>query len=363
MANMQKTIVISDVHMSNAKPYSWFQLPESDKLTNMLNAVAEKKDPFDNVDELVLLGDLFDLWLYPVDEVPLSVKEILKKNHFVSGALRHCVERIPHVYYMNGNHDMDVTADALSLLSSGSREIQWITTAGYRKLHPSRHLEHGHAADMFNAPDNSGDTIGGYPLGYFITRLVATAKKQNEVYLALRSLIRWFDSIHMAAAALPESVAPLEAVAPQLLTVPWFGPFMVNRILGLFETLADVSDETEIQFTSEDLAKRLDGKKPTVGDVKKKYGSLYDTWSERYSGKKLLDAMLATEGLDWYAKDVLAADPALKVVVMGHTHGMVSDPPYGNDGSWCDSSVFGHDDPAPTYMEIVGDTATPKVWE
>ena len=70
MANEQKTIVISDIHMSNGEDHSWFKAPNADKLANMLNAMAEKKDTFDNVEELVVLGDLFDLWLYPVNEAP-----------------------------------------------------------------------------------------------------------------------------------------------------------------------------------------------------------------------------------------------------------------------------------------------------
>ncbi len=161
-ANTAKTTVISDVHMSNGKPYTWFHGPNSENLTNMLNFIANDS----SVGELVLLGDLFDLWLYPVDEIPWTVEQIIEANPTVTKALQQCVEKIPNVYYMNGNHDMAVAPDDLKLLNSGHNNIQCIITEDYRKQHRSRHLEHGHLVDMFNSPDNSGDTIGGYPMGY-----------------------------------------------------------------------------------------------------------------------------------------------------------------------------------------------------
>ncbi len=73
--------------------------------------------------------------------------------------------------------------------------------------------------------------------------------------------------------------------------------------------------------------------------------------------------MLATEGLDWYAKCVLVVNPEVKIVVMGHTHASVSDSLYDNDGCWCDSSVLGNNAADPTYVEIVDDVATTKVWK
>ena len=74
MAPQQKTIVISDLHISNGAEYSWFVPPYPDSLTRLLNQIA--KDP--EVGELILLGDVFDLWLYPIDVVPWTVDRIIQ---------------------------------------------------------------------------------------------------------------------------------------------------------------------------------------------------------------------------------------------------------------------------------------------
>lgn len=354
MAQEKKTIVISDVHMSNGQDYSWFQNQNSEKLTRLLKKIADDS----SVGELVLLGDLFDLWLYPVNEAPWTVKQIIDVNPMVAEALRRCVEKIPNVYYMNGNHDMAVAPSDLEPLAAGGKKIQWIGTEDYTKQHKSRRLEHGHAADMFNAPDDSGDTIGGYPLGYFITRLVATAANQNRVWKELRKLCQTWGAIHMAVAP-PPMAADREAFAPELLVVPSLGPLLVEAIITLLEKFAGVHDETPIRFSE----KELDKEKFTVGSIKRKYGSLYDRWRARYQGAKLLQAMLATNGLNWYANDLFFANPTLKVVVMGHTHASTSDGHYDNDGCWCMPAALGHGDDNPTYIEIVGDEATVITWK
>jgi UDP-2,3-diacylglucosamine pyrophosphatase LpxH len=354
MAQEKKTIVISDVHMSNGQPYSWFQQPNSKNLTRMLKKIAQDS----SVGELVLLGDLFDLWLYPVNEVPWTVRQIIDANPSVTEALRLCVEKIPNVYYMNGNHDMAVVPSDLDPFTSGGKNIQWIRAEDYTKQHKSRRLEHGHAADMFNAPDDSGDTIGGYPLGYFITRLVATAANQSQVWKELRKLCEMWGAIHLAVAPPPMAAVP-KGIAPELLAVPSLGPLLVEAIITLLEKFADVHDETPIRFSEE----KLDKEKFTVGDIKGKYGSLYSRWHAKYQGTKLLEAMLATRSLDWYANDLVSANAALKVVVMGHTHASTSDGRYDNDGCWCMPAALGHGDGNPTLIEIVGDEATVITWE
>jgi hypothetical protein len=365
MPNEPKTIVISDIHMSNGEDYSWFKPPNAVKLAGMLNAVADEQDPFTEVDELVLLGDVFDCWLYPVNDIPWTVERIVETNPDIKTALGRCVETIPHVYYLNGNHDMDVTQNDLGFLSAGTGQIQKIDTAGYRNLHPNRHIEHGHVADMFNAPDTSPDSLGGYPLGYYITRLVATGHDQNEAYKKLRELcVKLYDTFYTRrwVAGPPEAVGAPETVGPEELAMPQIGSLPIKLIVGLLKRFAQVEDDTEIKVSPDILQQRFGGIPPTVGDITRKYGDLFYKWYQRYGLRDLLKAMLATESLNWHAKEILENDSQLKVVVMGHTHAWVSDSPYDNDGCWCDSSVFGHAQAAPTYVDIVGDNAVPKVW-
>jgi predicted phosphodiesterase len=346
MAAQPKTIVISDIHMGNGKPYSWFQPPDSKELTGLLNAIADgAKNEFQNIKELVILGDLFDLWLYPVTEKPWPVEEIVAANEPVRKALQRCVGRIP-VYYMGGNHDMGVRAKDLQPFSSGGNKIILTTTRTYKKRHQGWHFEHGHLVDMFNAPDRSPDTIGGYPLGYFITRL--TARADPSIWQQLKKL---YQDMHYGLYL---------GGAPKLAEVKFNSSALVNQIIDeILPLVTGVDASTEIEFQPP-LSKTY-----TVGDIKTKYRNLYARWHKKY-GEDTLNTMLASRhfvglgliglgGLEWYAKRLLSASDKPKVVVMGHTHRSRKHGVYSNDGCCCGAGCL-------SYVEIVGNSSTVKYW-
>jgi UDP-2,3-diacylglucosamine pyrophosphatase LpxH len=345
MAAQQKTIVISDIHISDGAKYSWFFPPYAEKFTAMLNKIANDA----NVVELVLLGDLFDLWVYPLDVVPWTVSKIIQANSSILKALQQCVKNIPNVYYMTGNHDMQVVDSDLQPFSTSGRNIQFINPEWYNGQYKNvRHLEHGHEVDMLNAPDASPDTIGGYPLGFFITRLVATAADQSTVWQALKNLLQALGATH-------------RAMGPAVVKMPSMGALFVEAIIALLEKLAMVQDNTPIRFREPELDNKY-----TVGDIKTHYGSLYGTWLKRYPDPEdFVDSMLTgllANGLDWYARKVLSEQTTPKVVLLGHTHHGMFQGGYYNDGCWCIPSALGHGDPTPNYVEIVGDTATLISW-
>ncbi|MBM4327071.1 MAG: hypothetical protein FJ118_07890 [Deltaproteobacteria bacterium] len=345
MATDPKTVVLSDVHISNGAKYSWFLQSNARDFVNMLERVLDDS----SVKELVLLGDLFDLWLYPVNVVPWTVSQILQANPDVTNALRQCVQKIPKVYYIPGNHDMGVAENDLQPFGAGDKQIRLVSPKWYsEKYQGVRYLEHGHAVDMFNAPDDSDDTIGGYPLGFFITRLTATAEDQSEVWRKLKELYRGLATFHMAIE--PEEIARIP-----------IGVRMVRAIMRLLRILAEVDDGEPIRFSEPALDNKY-----TVGDIRNYYGSLYDRWGRQYPDfEEFLRTVLVSvdsNGLDWYAKKLISENAARKVVVMGHTHNSVSESEYKNDGCWCIPSALGHSDAKPSYVEIVGDSATLISW-
>ena len=339
-----KTIVISDVHISNGEKYAWFLPPYPADLTQMLNQISADS----SVAEVVLLGDLLDLWLYPVNVVPWTVAQIVEANPEVTNALRNVVASVPVVYFMHGNHDMELAASDLQIFNSGGKSIQIVTAQEYNAMYGNlRHLEHGHAVDMFNAPDSSSDTIGGYPLGYFITRLVATASNQSLVWQILQKLLQAIGATHLA-------------ISPTAKAIPASGAFLVIAIIDLLEKLAEVKDSTPIRFQEPNLDKHT-----TVGDIKKYYGSLFITWLMQY-GRDIMNPMLVgflADGLDWYARQLQTTKPAPSVIVMGHTHHAESETSYDNDGCWCIPSALGHGDATPAYVQIVGNTGTLIPWK
>jgi UDP-2,3-diacylglucosamine pyrophosphatase LpxH len=337
------TIVISDIHIANGQKYSWFLPPYPAKLVQMLNQVAG--DP--SVAEVVLLGDLLDLWLYPVDVVPWTAAQIMEANPDVSTAIRNVVANVPVVYFMNGNHDMELSTADLQVFNSGGKSIQWTAPAAYSALYGNqRHLEHGNAVDMFNAPDPSSDTIEGYPFGYFVTRLVATAANQSLVWALLQKLLQAIGRTYLA-------------FAPGAVRAPESGAFLIIAMVDLLEKLAEVNDDTPIRFQESPLDDRI-----TVGSLRNYYGNLFITWLSQY-GLDIMNPMLAgflSDGLDWYAQKLQANSPAPQVIVMGHTHHAESKTTYGNDGCWCIPSALGHGDAAPAYAQIIGNTGTVIPW-
>jgi UDP-2,3-diacylglucosamine pyrophosphatase LpxH len=338
MTTSGKTIVVSDIHMSNQSAYSWFSDKNKEKFINFLGTLS--KD--DQVNELIILGDFIDLWLYPLDIVPLTPQKIFDINPDVVQAIQACVENIPNVYYMNGNHDMELTEADLAPLSSGGKSVRMLTTEEYsKKYNDKRHLEHGHMVDMFNAPDNSPDTLGGFSFGYYITRIVAQKETgaHTEIMGKLADLVQKLHTSHIS-------------LGSEVTLGSSFGHFFISAIITALELYTGVNDKTQIRYSDPDL----DKKNYTVGDLRDHYGSLFDTWFKNW-GDNLLNTMLTgllPEGLNWYSNIVLSKPSPPAVLVMGHTHHAI-DTPYDNDGCWCDSGSLS--DKTPHYVEITGDTA------
>ena len=78
----KKRIYVSDIHMNAGKglravkgqhPYEWLGPTEAKRFADFLNSL---NDP-NVVQELIIIGDLMDDWVYPVDVVPPSLEEIV----------------------------------------------------------------------------------------------------------------------------------------------------------------------------------------------------------------------------------------------------------------------------------------------
>jgi UDP-2,3-diacylglucosamine pyrophosphatase LpxH len=360
-----KTVIISDVHLSNGSTnYSWFT--NDSTLKGFLNDTAQRTD----VKELVLLGDIFDLWLYPTNIAPWTTQQIIQKwsgpNSVVS-ALRGCADKLPDVFYINGNHDMGVTAADLALISP---KIKFLTSEQYNATHaPTLHLEHGHLVDMFNAPDSSDDTINGLPFGYFITRLVATASNDNEIWKKLADTVKFhFEGIswqqHLMQQQRGQEGERLSFGPFTLLLDDWLdglfekflraaGKELIDAIIDLLIVYVNWSDSS---FGPNSPIILPDGSTVTVGKVKDHYHTLLINWYKKLGNLPALrQSALASTDLAWRAEQLLPSGPA-RLVVMGHTHNGKSTFPaggqYANSGCWISGKQA-------TYVEI-DPAASPK---
>ena len=68
-------VAISDVHLGTDHPCVWYQRSLHEPyLLALLEWVVDQAD---HVRELVLLGDIVDVWTYPMDERPPSFADIV----------------------------------------------------------------------------------------------------------------------------------------------------------------------------------------------------------------------------------------------------------------------------------------------
>src|SRR3954451_3312243 len=150
-----RAVVISDVHIGNDTPTVWYQSSVHEPyLIKVFDWVVANQD---TVDEVVLLGDLFDQWTYPPWVRPPSIAEIIAVNPNTlgpDGALARVVKALPGaVTMMLGNHDGTLTQADVDVLSESVGQIKFVPDATYVRTGDSGArtvFAHGHYSTMFN---------------------------------------------------------------------------------------------------------------------------------------------------------------------------------------------------------------------
>ncbi|MFT3767434.1 MAG: metallophosphoesterase [Minicystis sp.] len=311
---MEKTrrLLLSDIHLGG--PRAWFQRSahEANLLAFLAYAAAQP-----DVKDLVLLGDLFDTWMFPMSEAPLRAPEIAARHAPVIQAIQACRGAVENIFFVPGNHDFNVgQADLDGAFGPGV--VTWIP----RYTGGLLYAEHGSRFAMFNATDRLHDPAGGYPLGYFITRLLASTDK---AYDRPGSILGYVDDL-LEAASTTRTLAS-----------------------SVLEALAELAGKGP-----DDTFQMPDGRRPlSVREVQAKYAPLFDRWVEKFGFRYAMKAIHGEMGsLGWFA-DRLCEKNGYRVVVLGHTHDAELDHDvielsgkrvYANAGYWCSK--------APTFVEV-----------
>jgi UDP-2,3-diacylglucosamine pyrophosphatase LpxH len=313
-----KLVFVSDVHIGAGKKgnytydYDWLSPKETERFASFLLNLNKRED----VKEVILLGDIADNWVCPIDLVPPTFEEIFdaEKNTDVTENLKKLAQN-PHIkiIYMPGNHDMGITEDFVEnyfkgMVFGGNAESN--SKYGDGRLH----AEHGSAYTMFNAPDPINDPRKRLPLGYFISRAVAT--KAAKTGSKDRHYWTYFDDL-------------LEAVGPQTISE------------SVFESILE---ESGIPEDAEIVMPPVGGvdSRVDVPKIKEKYRSLYDQWVQTYGPGKAFLSVVSEFNLGKMA-DNLASKGNVRIVIFGHNHNSVMDKDewfvkdriYANCGAWC----------------------------
>jgi len=328
---------LSDAHISHVPKlppgkydYTWLQQKDANALGNFLNHLNGRKD----VEEVIFIGDLFDNWVIPVDVEPPTIEEIIRKRKksgdpLIMAMLELCRNPEIRVVCLPGNHDMELSAEVVEkhfgrgsdpgkrggMVFGGTA----VWNAGSSVYRSSRlRAEHGSAHAMFNAPDPMNNPSTRLPLGYYISRVVAT-----KTYNTGHGDRHWWTYVDDM----------LEAVGP-------------DRFAScVFEALLE---EARLPRDAEIVMPKRGGQvvKVNAAHISEKYGNLYDQWKERVGAGLAFKSILAEIGYLDDAADRLCKKNDTNIVIFGHSHGweldkdswFVEDRVYANCGTWCDSS-------------------------
>jgi len=313
---MSKRIFLSDIHMGPRREvvsprfdYDWLTRDEAVRLGSFFEYI---KDNEAADTEVILVGDILDNWICPYDETPPSFQEIFDANPEVVSGIKGLLGKGMKVTFLEGNHDMYLSQADLDAVFEGSVNVKYAESYKDRGIH----AEHGHSFDPFNVKLQGDGVIDGLPLGYFISRAVATKhatedsskepiceiiKKAGAALLGGDSVaVSVFDAI-MEDAGMDGSAA---------FVMPGGGAVTVAQVRAAYE-------DTVVELSVADLRPR--------------------------------------------AKTLSLAEDDVKLVIFGHTHGKVIDAldlenpaeprlseytkVYANSGTWVKGKV-------PTYIEV-----------
>jgi len=346
-------VVLSDVHIGNGARTTWYQQSVHEPyLIAALEAIAKRGD----VQELIFLGDLFDLWTYPPSVRPPSVADIVAANPNTlgpGGALARAIAAVPRASLLLGNHDGTLTQEDIATLQAAVGPIALVESVYVRtgSTGAKTVFSHGHLWTMFNAPDETSpwNTL---PVGHFVTRAFA-----YEMANTLSAGQTVADLRNMGAPNGFSLLPFLESIDP-------------TREPDIVELL--LNDVCKVTLMPESLPIVLpDGSTTTVADAKRIYADLFTRWVAREGGSVLNAGRAALadgygEYLAWFAQR-LAIQHSADLVVMGHTHtpiGGVSISPinYFNSGFEC-ASIPDTPPKEFTFTVVDLDTAAAEIFQ
>ena len=315
----KKKIFISDIHLGDARsmgkttsypypyPYVWFK----DNI-GILSKFLDEQVKSD-VEQVVILGDLFDRWIIPTDEVPLTDFQAIYNNpdnEPVITALKKLAEN-HKLTYVPGNHDMIFSNTAqeqagIQQFLKDFPEINYIVepdpTHGCYK-NGTIVGEHGNYYTLFNAPDPWAKSDWFLPLGYFISRVqgynLAKIGKKDDFFAIFRNFI-------------------LERLGDQ-----------DRNIKDLYEAWAK---HAQLEKTAHIEMKGIDGYPATVEAIGERYAQLIEKWQAERKDIKWWPTGVAGDSQHLLLAAAVVhfsgrrphpnsdSGPRPNIVIFGHTH-------------------------------------------
>jgi UDP-2,3-diacylglucosamine pyrophosphatase LpxH len=327
-----KRVFVSDVHMSpgwsldSKQGYDWFSRAQAQQFVNFLIEMIND----DTITEVIILGDLMDGWVYPIETQPPKYDKIANASHIINIMvnLRELATK-KNVIYVIGNHDMTLMEDQFKNFRAATFDN--IAFQDFYKTEDGLYAEHGHQYSMYNAVDPKHEL----PIGHYISRLSANVfETKQQSYISADFEARF------------PSGKNYNVDSKGLIPDP-----LVNAPLSYLEEESGFDDNTSITTVNGGII--------TIGEVKKQYSRLGIDWTEKHGLLGEISSAWREEvGLDGVAGQIamgmVIAGQSFKIVIFGHTHKALNnylrrpdaafsrDPKdaepyaiYANCGAWC----------------------------
>ncbi len=333
---MTKRIFISDIHMGDSRgigsgegvhPYCWFydDSASGENRPEMLRGFLAEycmNDP--SVTEIVILGDLFDEWICPINldptdpshPMPPRSQQII--NIANAGQNRPAVEVLKQLAaqgrlkYVPGNHDLLTDKDVMEGIFPN---IDYIDPNDGHAIYKKDGIwaEHGHWYGLFNSPYHGqpGDGFAGslLPLGFFISRLCAWVTMTKGGSISPSKILKgWVDHLHNKVPGIKAGSGDhgmIDAILMQL-----FGAFVAEYAPDMKGTVLNGFGGIPGSVTWQQVTDR--------------YANLFSGWdTARADHIGPYEAIICDglNSLDPAASQVIFhhSDEA-KIVIFGHTH-------------------------------------------
>ena len=343
-----KIMIISDLHMNEQRAcdegYSLFT-ENGALLVEFLEYVRNSKQ----IKELVILGDLMDMWVVPmayhtyhdgigdteayfraVAEADVNKEVIAKINQIANeGDIRFS--------YVPGNHDMLFTKEIFHTIFPNGHWQGGAPGTGVYSPETAVVCEHGHNYDLFNAPDSVTTSGSLLPPGYFITRIYATGNLKSTEKLSIKPQSTENKSAKLiyttawAAAVIAINIPNFDLTKPQIYT----------HVDGYTE---QYSSNSARDIYSQDIGENWQ-KRQKINGV-------------RYPNPEIIGILNGTGKYFWFgtleysaaAQYFSPSGSDTNIVVFGHTHeamlkkdSVTHNKIYANSGTWIDSKYLNGD--------------------
>jgi hypothetical protein len=322
--DMSRRIIMSDLHMSaglgltaadGQYPWEWFTNADLARLEWFLQYLYDSHAT-EPIDDIVLLGDVFDNWVFPHDMKPPTLGSVIQSSRLepIYGKINALTNQCG-VLFMPGNHDYTLThsqlMSVLPRVGFGGRGVDCPQFGSGQML-----SEHGNGKALFCSPDPK--RVDELPLGYFISRIAATATRKTGNHDPSKKLI--------------ENVLKHELGKEKIAEI----------VVDVVAKMAGLDDASEIVMPDDLWC----GKNVTIGAVKKTYADLFTEFDSRYGAVGVAMGIAAECGDLAPIADTYLLRSAIRLVVMGHTHcataqqhHVLRNTAYVNSGCWCGNAT------------------------